>query len=238
MNGPGGLLLAFAAGLVSFLSPCTLPLLPGYLSYMSGLGADEIESGENVSVLVGAASLFVLGFSLVFVALGAALSAVGGAIQPHRIELTRVSGVFIVLMGLAMLGLFRVPLLYREKRFHISTDVGIWSAMPLGMAFAFGWTPCIGPTLTSILAVALQEPTAQRGALLLFVFSLGLGVPFLVVALFTGRVLGSLAWFKRHYLAVNRLGGSVLLVMGFFLILNRWTEFMAPLVSWYTQFSV
>jgi cytochrome c-type biogenesis protein len=200
---------------------------------MSGLSAEEIESREDTSTLVGAASLFVLGFALVFVALGATLSAVGGLIQPQKILLTRASGVFIIVMALVMLGIIRVPVLYRERRFHLGREIGIWSSLPLGMAFAFGWTPCIGPVLTSIFSVALTEGSAQRGALLLFIYALGLGVPFIAAALFTGRVLQSLGWFKRHYLAVNRAGGAVLLVMGVFLLLNRWTQLMAPVMQWY-----
>jgi len=235
MSGPAALLLAFGAGLLSFLLPCTLPLIPGYLSYMSGLSADELQARENARLVLGAAALFVLGFSLVFTALGATLSYFGSFLLPYRVVLTRLSGVFIILMALAVMGLFRWPFLYREKRFHPGRELGVWSSLPLGMAFAFGWTPCIGPVLTSILAVATTEGTAQRGALLLFVYALGLGIPFLAVALVADRLVRSVTWIKRHYRLLDFAGGSVLLVMGVFLVLNRWTELMAPMLRWYAE---
>jgi cytochrome c-type biogenesis protein len=238
MHGPAALLLAFGAGVISFLSPCTLPLLPGYLSYISGLGAEEVQERRNTGTVVGAASLFVLGFSLIFVALGATASYIGSALMPYRDTLTRASGVFIILMALVMIGVFRVPMFYMERRFHLGREFGIWSAFPLGMAFAFGWQPCIGPVLTAILAFATTEGTAQRGALLLFVYALGLGLPFLLVAMFAGRLFGSLNWFKRHFLAINRVGGAILLVMGVFLVLNRWTQLLGPVLRWYAQLNL
>ncbi len=238
MSGVGSLMLAFGAGLISFLSPCTLPLLPGYLSYISGLGAEEVRSGENTATLLSASGLFVLGFSLIFVALGATASYIGSALLPYRDTLNQIAGVFIIVMALGMVGLFKIPMFYMEKRFHLGRELGIWSALPLGMAFAFGWSPCIGPVLTSIMAYATTEGTAQKGALLLFVYALGLGMPFLAVALFAGRVFGSLNWFKRHYLAINRSGGGILLVMGVFLLLNRWTQVLNPVMQWYAQFNL
>lgn len=233
MSSAGGLLLAYIAGLLSFLLPCTLPLLPGYLSYVTGLGADEVQSTEHRGFVVGAAMLFVLGFALVFVALGATASYLGSMLNPYRDTLTRISGVFIILMALFVLGLFRLPLLYREKRFHLSREAGAWGAFPLGMAFAFGWSPCIGPVLTSILAFAATTQTVQRGALLLFVYALGLGTPFIGLALLAGRLFSTMGWLKKRALLFNLSGGSVLLVMGVFLVLNRWTEVMAPMMRWY-----
>ena len=233
MHGPAALFIAFGAGLVSFLSPCTLPLLPGYLSYISGLGVEEVRDEGNTGLVVGTALLFVLGFSLVFVALGATASYIGSALLPYRDSLSRLAGIFVILMALLMLGSFQIPMFYREMRFHPGRDFGIWSAFPLGMAFAFGWSPCIGPVLASILADATTEASAQRGALLLFDYAMGLGLPFLIVALFAGRMFQSLNWFKRHFVAINRTGGSILLVMGVFLVLNRWTELLAPVMAWY-----
>jgi cytochrome c-type biogenesis protein len=237
MNGPA-LLVAFGGGLISFLSPCTLPLLPGYLSYISGLGAEEVQSGENTGLLVGTSVLFVLGFSLVFVALGATASYVGSLVASYHSVLNRAAGVFIIVMALIMVGMVRFPLFYQEKRFHLSRDFGMWSALPLGMAFAFGWTPCIGPVLTSIMAIASQQGTAERGAFLLFVYALGLGAPFLLVSLFTERAFRSLRWFKHHYSALNLTGGALLLVMGVFLVLGQWTQFMAPFMNWYNQLNL
>lgn len=220
---------------MSFLSPCTLPLLPGYLSYISGLGVDEIQAREHRAQLVGTAGLFVLGFSLVFVSFGATASYIGAALLPHRASLTRIAGIFIIVMALAMMGLIRVPLLYREKRFHIAREFGLWSAFPLGMAFAFGWTPCIGPILGSLYAEATTQGTAQRGALLLFVYAMGLGLPFLLMAVFAERVFTSLSWFKRHFRAINTAGGAILLTMGVFLVIGRWTELLGPAMRWYAD---
>jgi cytochrome c-type biogenesis protein len=235
MNGVGALAIAFGAGLLSFLSPCTLPLLPGYLSFISGLSAEEVRSGENWKTVLAAAVLFVLGFSLIFVALGATASYIGSFLQPYRGTLERVAGAFIILMALAMLGAFRLPMLYQEKRFHLNRELGIWSAFPLGLAFGFGWSPCIGPILTSIYALAIKEGTAQRGALLLFIYALGLGVPFLLAAVFAGRMFESLAWVKRHFVAINRVGGAVLLFMGVFLVLGRWVQLLGPVMNWYAD---
>lgn len=235
MNGPAALILAFTAGLISFLSPCVLPLLPGYLSYLSGMSPEDGAAQPAGSPVVGAATLFVLGFSLIFVALGATASYIGAALLPYRDTLTRVAGVFIILMALAMVGVLKLPVFYREKRLHLGREFGIWSAFPLGMAFAFGWSPCIGPVLTSILAYATTEGTAQKGALLLFIYSLGLGVPFLAMALFAGRIFHSVTWIKRHYQALNVGGSGVLIVMGIFLLLDRWTQLLSPVMAWYAD---
>lgn len=235
MNGPEALALAFTAGLISFLSPCVLPLLPGYLSYLSGMSADDAPGTRASSAVLGVAVLFVLGFSLVFVALGATASYIGAALLPYRGTLTRVAGVFIIVMALVMLGAFRLPIFYRERRFQLGREFGMWSAFPLGMAFAFGWSPCIGPVLTSILAYATTVGTAQRGALLLFIYSLGLGVPFLAMALFAGRMFQSMTWIKRHYQVLNVSGSGVLMIMGVFLVLDRWTQLLSPVMAWYAD---
>lgn len=233
MNGPGALFLAFGGGLVSFMSPCTLPLLPGYLAYISGLGVEEVQSGEGRGTVLATAALFVLGFSLIFTASGATASYIGSFLLPYHDALSRIAGVFIIAMALVMIGLVRLPALYQERRFHIGREFGIWSAFPLGMAFAFGWTPCVGPIFASILGLATTQGSAQRGALLLFVYGLGLGAPFLLVALFAGRAFESLGWFKRHYQALNVAGGSILIVMGLFLVMDRWTQLLGPVMRWY-----
>jgi cytochrome c-type biogenesis protein len=230
--------VAFAGGLVSFLSPCTLPLLPGYLSYITGLGAEEVQARENVGAVVGASALFVLGFSLIFVATGATASYIGAFLAPYRDTLSRLSGAFIIVLALFMIGVVRIPLFYREARFHLGRELGRWSAFPLGMAFAFGWSPCIGPVYTAILAKATTLGTAQQGALLLFVYSLGLGLPFLAMALFAGRAFRSLTWLRRHVGTINLAGGAVLLVMGIFLALDQWTQLLAPVMRWYAQFNL
>jgi cytochrome c-type biogenesis protein len=237
MNGPGGPVLALLAGLVSFLSPCTLPLLPGYLSYISGIGSEEVRAGERPAIVVGAALLFVLGFSLIFAALGASASYLGSLLLTHRDIVNRVAGIFIIVMALFMLGVFRFPVLYMERRFHVGRELGIWSALPLGMAFAAGWSPCTGPVLASIYtyAAATTGGKAEMGALLLFIYGLGLGVPFVLMALFAGRAFTSLNWLKRHFRIINRAGGAILLVMGIFLLMNRWTQLLSPVMQWYAN---
>jgi cytochrome c-type biogenesis protein len=231
--GVGSFLVAFAGGLVSFLSPCTLPLLPGYLAYISGLSVEEVQGGEKTGALMTAALLFVFGFSLVFVAAGAAASYIGSLVLTHHTVLVRIAGAFIIAMALFMMGVVRLPALYQEKRLHLAREFGVWSALPIGMAFGFGWTPCIGPVLASIFVLAAKEKTVQQGAFLLFIYSLGLGLPFLAVGLFADRALGSLGWFNRHFQAINLAGGSVQLVMGVFLVMNRWTVLLGPLMRWY-----
>jgi len=197
-----------------------------------------VESGERRGTLLSAAVLFVLGFSLVFVALGATASYLGALLLPYRETLIRVSGLFIIVMALVVLGLLRLPIFYREKRFALGRELGIWSAFPLGMAFAFGWSPCIGPILASILAYASTEGTAQKGALLLFVYALGLGTPFLALALLAGRMFQSVRWLRRHARVFDWGGGAMLVVMGIFLLLNQWTALMAPIMRWYVQLNL
>jgi len=233
MSSPTFFAVAFGAGLLSFLSPCTLPLLPGYLSYISGIGIEEVESGRRTTAVLGPALLFVLGFSLIFVALGATTSYIGALIVPYHALLQRIAGVFIIGMGLLMIGLFQFPGFYRDLRFHPGREFGPLSALPLGMAFAFGWTPCIGPVLASISVFAATSGNTQRGALLLFAYAMGMGVPFLAAALFAGRAFDSLGWARRQAGILNLAGGAILLVMGVFLLLDRWTQLLAPAMRWY-----
>lgn len=235
---PGNLLfwpLAFAAGTLSFTSPCCLPLLPGYLSYISGVSGDELELARRRGRLVAASLMFVAGFALVFTAVGATASVLGSLVVANKLLLLHVSGVFIVFMGLVTLGVFRIPVLYMERRFHLRPALGPWGAFPLGMAFAFGWTPCIGPVLASIYAVAGTEGSVQTGAGLLFVYALGLGFPFVVAGLFFGQGLKAMRWLQRHYYALNLAGGSVLVAMGVLLITNQWLELLGPLLRLYAR---
>ena len=225
--------LAFGAGVLSFTSPCVLPLLPGYLSYMSGVSADELADRRGRLLL--ASLLFVAGFSIVFTALGATASVIGSLVDQHREILLRISGVFILIMGLVTLGVFRFPALYVERRFHIKTSLGLVGALPLGMAFAFGWTPCIGPVLASIEAVAGAEGSVREGAALLFVYALGLGLPFIAAGLFFGRGVTAMRWLREHYRALNIAGGSVLLAMGFLLLTGQWVQTLSPALRLYSQ---
>jgi cytochrome c-type biogenesis protein len=227
----GPFALAFVAGLISFSSPCCLPLMPGYVSYVSGVAT----SGPTATLLRSrtmlAAGLFVAGFVLTFTLMGAAASELGSLILHHRLILERIAGVFVVMMGLATMGLLRVPILYRESRLDL-TEVrsGPGGAMPLGIAFAIGWTPCIGPVLAAILAAAATVDGAWRGAALLFVYSLGLGVPFLLLAFAVAKTGKLFAWLRRHGRAIELVGGGVLILMGVLMITGQWVRLFTPLI--------
>ncbi|MPZ66000.1 MAG: cytochrome C biogenesis protein [Pseudonocardiaceae bacterium] len=231
--------LALVAGVVSFSSPCVLPLLPGYVSYVSGLSRLEPgrghPSGDRRRVSV-AAVLFVLGFSAVFTTLGATASAVGGLLARHQRALELAGGAIIIAMGLAMTGLLRVRLLHRQLRFDVATvGRGPAGAVPLGAAFAFGWTPCVGPVLASILATAATTSTVTRGALLLFVYSLGLGIPFLVLAAGLARRRLRFGWLRRHGRRIEIAGGVVLALMGVALISGMWTTVMSDMLATFAR---
>ncbi|MCX7311587.1 MAG: cytochrome c biogenesis protein CcdA [Hyphomicrobiales bacterium] len=212
------LLAALLAGLVSFLSPCVLPLVPPYLVYLAGTSLERLADGEAVSQTrretVLAALLFVCGFSTVFVALGASASVFGALIRVYSAELSIVAGIAIILMGLHFLGVLRINVLLREKRLEMAKPVGLWGAYAMGLAFAFGWTPCIGPILAAILAVAASEQTVAKGAGLLAVYSMGLGIPFLLAAFAVEPFAEFLSRFRRHLAQVERVMGGLLVLTG------------------------
>jgi cytochrome c-type biogenesis protein len=222
-------LVAFAAGAISILSPCCLPLLPGYLVYVSGVSAGDRSGAKRV---LGSAALFVLGFAIVFTLLGASASLIGSILLSHQQLFVRISGAVVALMGLSMLGIVRIPFLYREKRMDMSRiRRGPMGAVPLGMAFAFGWSPCIGPVLAAIFAVAASTQSVPWGAFLLFVYSLGLGVPLLLLAYGYTRSVNALGFFKRHAQAIERVGGGMLVGIGLLLLTGWWFRLFAPLMS-------
>jgi cytochrome c-type biogenesis protein len=209
---------ALLAGMLSFLSPCVLPLVPPYLVYLTGTSLERLAGAETKPQVrretIAAALLFVLGFSTVFVALGASASAIGGLLRIYAGPLSIVAGVGIVIMGLHFLGLTPIAWLMREKRLEMAKPVGLWGAYLMGFAFALGWTPCIGPILAAILAVAASETTLAKGAGLLAVYSLGLGVPFLVAALAVEPFAAFLARFKAHLGLVEKAMGGLLVLTG------------------------
>ena len=209
---------AAGAGLISFLSPCVLPLVPPYLCFLAGASVEELAAGGATrakrDVLV-AAALFVAGFSTVFVTLGATASVFGSLLNRYSAELSFVAGLAIIVMGLHFAGLLRLSFLYREARLQVSRPPGLWSAYLMGLAFAFGWTPCIGPILAAILTYASAEETVLKGAGLLAVYSLGLGVPFMAAALAMGPFMGFLQRFKAHLGKVERVAGVLLMFAGF-----------------------
>src|SRR3990170_2163544 len=212
------ILLAFAAGILGFLSPCVVPLIPGYLSFVSGLSLVEMsieERRRHLGRVLLATALFVLGFSTIFTALGASASALGGLILNNRLLLTRIGGAVVIFMGLAVLGTYKVPGLYRERRFQMERrPLGLLGAYPVGMAFGFAWTPCVGPVLTAVLTLAATTRTASAGALLLFVYSLGLGLPFLITAFLMTAAFDTMGWLRRNARSISTVSGIFLLVMG------------------------
>lgn len=231
--GGAGLGIAFAGGVVAIATPCSWPLIPGYLAYVSGVATGETGQTRRV---VGATALFVLGFAVVFTALGATASVVGSFLVKETSLFVRIAGVFVILMGLATLGVFRAPFLYREKRFDLTRiRPGPAGAVPLGMAFAFGWTPCIGPVLAAILAVASDTPTAAQGALLLFVYSLGMGIPFLIFGLVYARTGKTFSFVRRNGKRIERIGGALLVGIGLLLVTGVWQGLFTPLVSLFVR---
>ena len=235
MSGSVGLVAAFAAGLLSFLSPCVLPLIPAYLSFMTGMSSAELaDPDRRTAHVIVPALLFVLGFSFVFVALGASASVLGGLLAQYRPVLEKVGGLLVIGFGVLMLGVVKVPWLYGEARAEMSSvrAFGKAAALVMGMAFAAGWTPCVGPILGTILGLASASGSIGNGALLLVVYSAGLGLPFIAVALLFDRAAPLLRWLGRHSLVVNRAAGSVLIAIGLLILTGRLTV----LATWLTRF--
>ncbi|MEM8794824.1 MAG: cytochrome c biogenesis protein CcdA [Pseudomonadota bacterium] len=219
---------ALLAGIISFVSPCVLPLVPPYLCYMAGVSLDQLtgktSSPRSQSYILFVAICFVLGFTTVFVALGTGASVIGQFLRAHQILLAQIAGVAIILMGLHFLGVFRIAFLYKEARLNTSkTSSGPIGAYVMGLAFAFGWTPCIGPVLGAILAVAGAEASAAQGALLLGVYSLGIGVPFILAALFAKAFLGFIARFRAYLGSVEKAMGGLLVGTGVLFITGSMT---------------
>lgn len=221
--------LAVVAGMVSFTSPCCLPLIPAYLSYVTALPVSDLEQAEARALTLRASLAFVAGFTLVFTALGASFALVGSLLLRNVPLIVRVAGVGIILMGLAMMGLLRVPL-YRERRLDLARlPRGPKAAFPLGMAFAFGWVPCIGPILAAILTIAAASQTAPWGAVLLALYSLGLGIPFVALGLGLQRAKGTLRWLQRNGQRIEALGGALLVGVGVLFTTGAWREIFIPL---------
>jgi cytochrome c-type biogenesis protein len=239
----GSLLLAVPvavlAGLVSFASPCVLPLVPGYIGYVSSMAAAEIGTTPGPVAtrvkpararVVGGVALFVLGFTAVFVSFGAAFGSLGTYLVQWEDVITRVLGAVVILLGLGFLG--AIPFLQREARFHVTPRTGLWGAPLLGFVFGLGWTPCIGPTLGAVQALAIDEASAGRGALLGVAYCIGLGVPFLLVALGLQSSERMLDFLRRHRLAALRIGGGLLVLVGLLLVSGLWTRLTGAMQLW------
>ena len=235
---PGALL----AGFISFISPCVLPLVPPYLCYIAGVSMDQLTGTDDkqraASRIILSALAFVLGFTTIFVLLGAGASVIGQYLKLYSGILSYVAGAIIILMGLHFLGVFRISFLYREARVNVQRKpAGLLGAYLIGLAFAFGWTPCIGPVLATILAVAGTEESVQQGMLLLTVYSLGLGIPFLLAAAFAGQFLGMMKSFRKHMGAVEKAMGGLLVLTGILFVTGQvqnaafWLQEMLPALN-------
>ncbi|MGW2491881.1 cytochrome c biogenesis CcdA family protein [Streptomyces sp. NPDC001606] len=228
--------IALLGGLVSFFSPCVLPLVPGYLSYVTGVAGTDLGEARRGRMVAGA-SLFVLGFSAVFISTGALFGSFGWTLQQHKDVLSKVLGVFMILMGVFFMGL--MPwFTQREFRFHRRPATGLVGAPIVGALFGIGWTPCLGPTLSSVNILAMSESSAARGALLMVVYCLGLGLPFVLAAVAFRKALGAFAWVKRHYVWVMRIGGTMMIVTGALLLTGAWDSLVQQMQTWSGGFDV
>lgn len=226
--------VAVAAGLASFFSPCVIPLLPGYLSYATGLGAAAVIEGGHRRRMLAGSSLFVAGFAVVFVATGVAMGTLGAALLTHQRLISVVVGALTVVLGLVFADV--LPLGRRELRLHRVPAFGVVSAPLLGIVFGVGWTPCIGPALSVVLTLALNEGSAVRGGVLAAFYALGLGVPFVLAGLAYTRLAGTVGWVRRHQRALQRLSGLVMVAVGVLLITGWWDTLMAGVRSWAARF--
>lgn len=234
------LFAAFIAGILSFISPCVLPLIPGYLSFVSGVTLEDMRGTGAVAVAppgarrraVTMSVAFVMGFSLVFISLGASATAIGARLMEHLSLLGKIAGVVIILFGLHMMGVLRIGWLYNEKRMQTSgKPAGFFGAMLVGIAFAFGWTPCIGPILAAILAVAATQESVGEGVKLLAVYSAGLGVPFIATSLAINKFFAASARIRKHYHTIEVVSGVLLVAVGILIFTNRFTiiaQFLTP----------
>jgi cytochrome c-type biogenesis protein len=217
---------AFLAGLVSFLSPCVLPLVPGYVSLISGVGVEQLKAHESQllrKVMLNSVA-FILGFSVVFITLGAVASEVSQMLSRYRSTLAQIAGVVIILFGLHLTGVFKIKALYTDARLHsVKGSSTAWGAFVIGFAFAFGWTPCVGPVLTVILTFAAAQDSITKGVALLAIYSLGLAVPFLLTALLLERFLKFYSRFRVHMHAIEVASGALLIALGVLLVLGRFT---------------
>ena len=236
----GSMLLAIPvaalAGLVSFFSPCVLPLLPGYLSYATGMAAGEIAEGRGRGRVLAGTLLFIAGFAVVFVATGALVGSLGGLLLTWRRPITVVVGILTIALGLLFAGW--LPIGRGAVRLNVAPKVGVAAAPLLGIVFGLGWTPCIGPALSVVLNLALNEATALRGGLLAFVYALGLGLPFVIAGLAFTRMSRAVGWVKRHHLAVQRTGGIVMVAVGVLLVSGWWDHLISALQQWVSAFEV
>jgi cytochrome c-type biogenesis protein len=227
--------VALLAGLISFFSPCVVPLLPGYLSYATGLGAAEVVEGSpHRGRMLAGASLFVLGFAVVFVVTGVVAGSAGQLLVEYRDVITRVLGVLIIVLGLIFAGVLRIG--QRDLRIHWIPAVGVAAAPLVGVVFALGWTPCLSPTLGVVVNLGFNEGTAARGALLGFAYALGLGIPFLIAGLAYARMARTIAFLRERQQLIMRIGGVFMIIVGLLLITGAWNTLTAIMRQWAVSF--
>lgn len=227
--------VALLAGMVSFFSPCVVPLLPGYLSYATGLGAAEVVEGSpRRGRMLAGASLFVLGFAVVFVITGVVAGSAGQLLAAYRDVITRVLGVVIIMLGLIFAGVLKIG--QRDLRLHRVPAVGVAAAPLVGVVFALGWTPCLSPTLGVVVNLGFNEGTAVRGGLLGFVYALGLGIPFVIAGLAFTRMASAVAFLRERQQLVMQIGGALLIVVGLLLVTGTWNTLTAALRQWAATF--
>lgn len=233
---PVAIPVAVLAGLLSFFTPCVVPLLPGYLAYASGMSAADIVAGHRrPGRTLAGTSLFILGFAAVFTTAGVVFGAVGQTLIAYQTVLTRTAGVVSIVMGLIFTGL--IPIGRREVRLHRLPRVGLVGAPLLGAVFGLGWTPCLGPTLSVVISLALTEASATRGGILAFSYAVGLGIPFLIAAVAFTRMNRTISWLRGHQLAVLRIGGLAMIAVGILLLTGAWDHLTAILRQWAAQFT-
>ena len=236
--GPAGFLVAILIGMISFFSPCILPLLPGYLSFVSGLSSEEIDRGVDRRRVVIGTGLFTLGFATVFTVLGAGASLIGSFLIDHLVGFNRIAGVIVIVMGVAFMAPQALRFTEVERRpFMRRVRPGLGGAFPLGLAYAVGWTPCIGPGLGAMLGLGADTGTVAQGALLLFFFSMGFGVWFVLAALGVRRMLGASEWLRRHARGLQAVGGMFMIALGIMLVTNYWDQLINPLRRLINQFA-
>ena len=227
--------VALLAGMVSFFSPCVVPLLPGYLSYATGLGAAEVVEGSpRRGRMLAGASLFVLGFAVVFVITGVVAGSAGQLLAAYRDVITRVLGVVIIMLGLIFAGVLKIG--QRDLRLHRVPAVGVAAAPLVGVVFALGWTPCLSPTLGVVVNLGFNEGTAVRGGLLGFVYALGLGIPFVIAGLAFTRMASAVAFLRERQQLVMQIGGALLIIVGLLLVTGAWNTLTAVLRQWASTF--
>ncbi len=229
---------AFSAGIISFVSPCVLPLIPAYISFISGVSIDTLknESGErkNVKIVILTSVVFILGFSIVFISMGASATFIGNFLLEKSLILMKIAGAIIIIFGLHFIGVFKIKYLNYEKRINIqSSKLGLFGVFLAGIAFAFGWTPCIGPILAGILTLAATKNSVHEGVLLLSAYSLGLGIPFFITGIATNTFFSLFAKIKRYFKIVEIIGGVFLIIIGFMIMFDYFSIISGYLIQWF-----